>query len=282
MGLGSNQGSKTRFLLAASALLRAKEVGTITQTSEIYDTEPLGPSNQNHANAAIRIHTERSPEELMHSLFEIECELFRERGQRWSARTLDADLLWFEGAHIEREELTVPHRELQNRTFALAPLLDVAPELESELGPVLAAHGGRPPKKLPVHVEVCGRELVARGGERLDVLATGMLALAQRFFPLKRAPSDSAIECRREDQAAPPVVVPLRSTTQAGLVDALIETLHSGLRVEELALQTSSLGVVIGRAGAPIGGRKLGERVVLHERPTPDGFAACFRGIPEI
>ncbi|MGB8433845.1 MAG: 2-amino-4-hydroxy-6-hydroxymethyldihydropteridine diphosphokinase, partial [Burkholderiales bacterium] len=68
----------------------------------------------------------------------------RARGERWGPRSLDLDLLWDErGAHAS-PGLRVPHPELENRGFALAPLLDVAPELATALAPSLARLGGRP------------------------------------------------------------------------------------------------------------------------------------------
>ena len=54
------------------------------------------------------------------------------------------DLLWDSRGTFQSDELDVPHRELEQRGFALGPLLDVAPELDERFGPMLEAVGGRP------------------------------------------------------------------------------------------------------------------------------------------
>ena len=62
-------------------------------------------------------------------LLSIEQAHGRERLRRWGPRTLDLDLLLFGDRALDDERLTVPHRELPNRDFALQPLLDLNPGL---------------------------------------------------------------------------------------------------------------------------------------------------------
>ena len=51
---------------------------------------------------------------------------------RWGPRTLDADVLWVEGRHVDEPDLSVPHPRLWERRFVLAPLAELAPDLVSE------------------------------------------------------------------------------------------------------------------------------------------------------
>jgi 7,8-dihydro-6-hydroxymethylpterin-pyrophosphokinase len=69
----------------------------------------------------------------------------RERRQKWGPRTLDLDVLWA-SVPCTTAALRVPHPELEQRWFALQPLLEVAPELGPRYASALRALGGpRPP-----------------------------------------------------------------------------------------------------------------------------------------
>src|SRR5690606_9697898 len=109
--------------------------------SRLYRTPPLGPPQPEYNNAAVRVAFDSSAEALLDRMHAIERAHGRDRTieERWGARTLDLDLLYVFGPAIESERLTVPHRELTQRPFALAPLLDVAPELAAEYGARLSS-----------------------------------------------------------------------------------------------------------------------------------------------
>lgn len=79
-------------------------------------------------NAAVLLLYEGSPSELMALLLEIERGLGRVRGPRWGPRKIDLDVLWIEEVIIDSPSLTVPHPHLMERAFAVAPLLDLAPD----------------------------------------------------------------------------------------------------------------------------------------------------------
>lgn len=132
VGLGSNLGdSFGTFAVAARELSR---LGAIDAYSALYRTAPLGPPQPDYLNAAVRLRTSSSPLELLRSLLAVEAKLGRVRRERWGPRALDLDLLWIAGLAVDTPELQVPHPELELRSFALAPLLDVAPEARSPLG----------------------------------------------------------------------------------------------------------------------------------------------------
>ena len=60
-------------------------------------------------------------------LLATEAGLGRVRGERWGPRTLDLDLLLYDGPPIDSPELTVPHPRAKERAFVLVPLVDADP-----------------------------------------------------------------------------------------------------------------------------------------------------------
>jgi 2-amino-4-hydroxy-6-hydroxymethyldihydropteridine diphosphokinase len=129
LGLGGNLGSRRALLCCARDLLAAQPGLSILASSPLYHTPPLGPPQPDYLNAALKVAWPGSARSLLALSQHIEQLLQRQREQRWGARTLDIDLLyWSEGA-IAEPGLTVPHPGLRERPFALLPLLDVAPEL---------------------------------------------------------------------------------------------------------------------------------------------------------
>ena len=100
-----------------------------------YRSLAIGPDGHpvaqpDFCNAAVLLETSLGPRELLEALHEIEAAHGRVRHQRWTARTLDLDLLVY-GSEVLREEgLTVPHPRIAGRNFVLVPLRDIAPALE--------------------------------------------------------------------------------------------------------------------------------------------------------
>lgn len=129
VGLGSNLGSREAFLVAAELLLRGRDDVEVLARSRLYLTPPVGPPQPDYLNAALRLRTDLHPRDLLPALQEIEHQLGRQRVVRWGPRTLDADILHWTGEAVDEPGLTVPHARLADRAFAVAPLLDVAPEL---------------------------------------------------------------------------------------------------------------------------------------------------------
>lgn len=139
VGVGSNLGSREASIRAACALLDSRKGIAVTAVSPLYETEPLGPPQPRYLNAALRLQTALAPLELLRVLLRTENRLGRNRKctERWGARSLDLDLLWDERGPHESRGLQVPHPELENRDFALVPLLAVAPELRATYAPFL-------------------------------------------------------------------------------------------------------------------------------------------------
>jgi 2-amino-4-hydroxy-6-hydroxymethyldihydropteridine diphosphokinase len=128
LGLGSNLGDREANL--ARALARLRSVMSIEAVSWVYETEPVGYREQpDFLNLVVVGQTELTPEALLEATQGIERELGRERPFRNAPRTIDIDLLLYDGLVRESPELTLPHPRMLERQFVLRPLADVDPEL---------------------------------------------------------------------------------------------------------------------------------------------------------
>lgn len=125
VGLGSNLGDREATLVGGGRAVA--ELGVLLGASAVYESEPVGPPQPRYLNAAVRIETPLAPVALLERLLEVERRFGRTRTLRWGPRTLDLDILFIFGVHLESPALTVPHPQLLERPFAIVPLLEVAP-----------------------------------------------------------------------------------------------------------------------------------------------------------
>jgi len=129
IGLGSNLGDRRVTMAAAFGALEALQDVELLARSSIWQTRPVGgPPQDDFYNAAALVRTSVDPRELLGELLAIEARFGRQRTGRNLPRTLDLDLLWVEGTAVELGDLRIPHPRLHERAFALAPLLEVAPD----------------------------------------------------------------------------------------------------------------------------------------------------------
>ena len=129
VALGSNLGDRDENLRNALAHLSANDVHVV-KVSTFIETEPYGVTDQpGFVNAVCQVETELAPLVLLRLLLNIEQEMGRVRLRRWGERNIDLDLLLYEDAVLESEELTLPHPDMQNRDFVLIPLAEIAGEV---------------------------------------------------------------------------------------------------------------------------------------------------------
>lgn len=130
LSLGANLGDRAGYLRAA--LQRLAEGGVrLRRVSGLYETEPVGgPPQPAYLNLVAEVETDLSPQALLVRCQEIESELGRVRTERWGPRTVDLDLLLYEGVTLQEPGLTLPHPRLMERQFVLVPLAEIAPELQ--------------------------------------------------------------------------------------------------------------------------------------------------------
>jgi 2-amino-4-hydroxy-6-hydroxymethyldihydropteridine diphosphokinase len=101
----------------------------LVTASRVWDAAPLGPPQPRYLNAVLELETELPPLDLLDVLQEVERTGGRVRtAVRWSARTLDLDLLLYGDAVVRQPRLVVPHPDLVARRFVLAPLAELCPE----------------------------------------------------------------------------------------------------------------------------------------------------------
>ncbi len=129
VGVGSNLGDRWANLAHAARSLRAEPGVTLLRASRVWDAAPIGPPQPRYLNAVLEIETEMPAAALLALLLLVERGAGRKRtGVRWSARTLDLDLLLYGGEVIRLPQLVVPHPGLVVRRFVLAPLAELCPE----------------------------------------------------------------------------------------------------------------------------------------------------------
>ncbi|HZP59306.1 MAG TPA: 2-amino-4-hydroxy-6-hydroxymethyldihydropteridine diphosphokinase [Opitutaceae bacterium] len=137
LGLGSNLGDRRRHLTEAIRQLNAGPDTRVTAVSSVYETAPVGVTAQpDFLNLAVRVDTRHPARELLDQCLHIEAGLGRVRSERWGPRTIDIDLLLYADACIRDARLQVPHPRMQERSFVLIPLAEIAPELRLAGGTV--------------------------------------------------------------------------------------------------------------------------------------------------
>ena len=124
--LPSRAGEPSATLQAALAAIERRGV-KVEQVSRFYRSEAWpDPSDPPFVNAVARVTTELSPAELLRLLHDVEREFGRERGERNAPRTLDLDLIDYDGRK-EQGEVELPHPRMASRLFVLLPMSDIAP-----------------------------------------------------------------------------------------------------------------------------------------------------------
>jgi 2-amino-4-hydroxy-6-hydroxymethyldihydropteridine diphosphokinase len=125
--IGGNLGEREEILKATIKSLN-DEVGIVVRLSSIYETEPWGFSHEmSFLNQVVLVDTDFSPIEVLDRTQEIEKTLGRIRKKnRYSERTIDIDILFYDHEVVETERLEIPHPRMGERLFALAPMAEIA------------------------------------------------------------------------------------------------------------------------------------------------------------
>ncbi|MBI9074850.1 MAG: 2-amino-4-hydroxy-6-hydroxymethyldihydropteridine diphosphokinase [Desulfatibacillum sp.] len=132
IGFGSNMGDLKKNCQWAMDRLNQSGLCAVEQISRLYDTEPVDFEAQDRfLNGAARIKTSLEPRDLLALLKSLEKEAGRTNsGPRFGPRVLDMDILFYNELVMEDGDLDIPHPRLHKRRFVLAPLCDIAPELQ--------------------------------------------------------------------------------------------------------------------------------------------------------
>lgn len=128
VALGSNMGERNQYIKKAIAALQLQEDSRVLKVSSVIETEPYGVTEQDKfLNGVLKMETKLTPWELLDSLHRIEADANRERKIHWGPRTLDLDILLYDDMVLQEDDLCIPHVDMQNRVFVLAPMAEIAP-----------------------------------------------------------------------------------------------------------------------------------------------------------
>ena len=134
LSLGTNLGDKEHNLVSAIKEIE-RRIGPVRAQSAFLTTEPWGFESKNtFLNAAVRVETELSPNELLRVTQQIEREMGRTQKSSvdpqqskviYHDRIIDIDILLYDDLHINTKKLTIPHPHMYERDFVLIPLKEI-------------------------------------------------------------------------------------------------------------------------------------------------------------
>jgi len=129
LGFGSNIGDRSANISEALALLSRKvQMGKV---SAVYDTEPMGNTDQPHfLNMVCQAYTRIEPAALLALAKGIETKMGRVSGKRNAPRPIDIDILLYGDQVMETPQLVIPHPRIEERAFVLVPLAEIAPDFK--------------------------------------------------------------------------------------------------------------------------------------------------------
>lgn len=132
LSLGTNIGNKEKQMNEAIERIET-QIGDVVSRSTFYITEPWGFESENSfLNAAVKIETELSADEVLKETQNIEREMGRmeksEEG-KYKDRIIDIDILMYGTSIIDSPNLTIPHKFMKERRFVLEPLAEIASEV---------------------------------------------------------------------------------------------------------------------------------------------------------
>jgi 2-amino-4-hydroxy-6-hydroxymethyldihydropteridine diphosphokinase len=143
VALGSNLGDRLAHLQAGLDGLVARGLA-VSAVSAVWETDPVDTEDaRRFLNAAVRIETDLSPEEVLALLLDVERERGRVRSVRNAPRPLDLDLLVLGDLRRSGADLELPHPRMWERAFVLLPLAEIAPGLRAPSGGAIAHHARR-------------------------------------------------------------------------------------------------------------------------------------------
>lgn len=131
IGLGSNLSDPLTQVKTAIRQIATLPDTALIATSPWYRSKPVGPQDQpDFVNGVAEIDTALGPMTLLDALQQIEQKHGRQRLRHWGERTLDLDIIVYEGLATRLPRLLLPHPYAHQRGFVLQPLAELAPGLQ--------------------------------------------------------------------------------------------------------------------------------------------------------
>ncbi len=130
VGVGANLGFARDAVLNALADLSRLPATEFVAASGLYRSAPVDGDGPDYVNAVAQLETSLPATDLLVVLQAIETRYGRVRTTRNAPRTLDLDLLLYGDGTIRTPDLEVPHPRMGERAFVLAPLIELAGDVE--------------------------------------------------------------------------------------------------------------------------------------------------------
>ena len=130
ISIGSNLGDRMSSI--NQSIYELSRFSNVMSKSHVYESSSWGYSDKNsYFNLVIKLETDFSEHQLMESILKIEKGLGRERSKenRYQARTIDLDIIFFDDLVVNTKNLIIPHPRYHKRNFVLVPLNDISPKL---------------------------------------------------------------------------------------------------------------------------------------------------------
>lgn len=108
-------------------------IGELDRRFGLFDASSIvlnsahGGAGRDFANAVALVESDLEPMDMLAALKGVERDFGRRRGKRWGPRVLDLDIALWSGGRFRSRRLTVPHPQIDHRTFVLGPLAAIAP-----------------------------------------------------------------------------------------------------------------------------------------------------------
>jgi len=110
LGIGGNIGDTLRRFEHLFWSLRRSRLLEVVESSPVLKNPPFGYTRQpDFYNALILVETTLPPRALLRYILRIEKRFGRKRSFQDAPRTLDIDMIYYEGVRMDRADLTLPH-----------------------------------------------------------------------------------------------------------------------------------------------------------------------------
>jgi 2-amino-4-hydroxy-6-hydroxymethyldihydropteridine diphosphokinase len=128
LSVGANLGDRLGTLQGCVQAIGALRETDVLAISPVYETAPVGgPPQPDYLNAVLLIQTGLPPRDLLDAIHAVEAGFGRVRAERFGPRTLDIDIISYQGQVSDDPELTLPHPRAHERLFVLLPWFDLDP-----------------------------------------------------------------------------------------------------------------------------------------------------------
>ncbi len=130
LALGSNIGDTQENIKAAIQHISELHNVKLMKVARLYLTKAWGKTDQDDfVNTVIKVSTTLKPKTLLTKVQEIETEMGRVEAEKWGPRLIDIDILLYSNNVVNQPHLTIPHPHMTKRSFVLAPLNEISPNL---------------------------------------------------------------------------------------------------------------------------------------------------------